>query len=402
MRRFSVPVLFQVSEAHLISHVHCLVIPALLPLLPSALGVSFIELGAAVSLFNVVSALFQAPLGFAVDRFGARRMLMAGLLLGSFGFMLFALQPTYAWLLVMAAVTGAANGVYHPADYAILSRAMPETVMGRSFSVHSFAGFLGSAVTPALLTAIAAFGGIAWAVAFAGFSGFASFLFLAVSRPGIERAPAPGESGKSTKGKPSGVLSKGVFSGTVLLLTLLFALLSLSTSSLERFSVSALIQGYGMDLLSANAVLTAYLTCSAAGVLSGGFLADRTKRHGFVAATAFAAAAVLTILTALFTMPVVAMAVVLGLIGFLTGIIVPSREMLVRAAAPQGSEGKVFGIVTTGFNLGGTIGPILFGWLLDSDLPRWIFWSSAAFMIMTVALTWSQERSMARKRTPEA
>ena len=54
-------------------------------------------------------------------------------------------------------------------------------------------------------------------------------------------------------------------------------------------------------------------------------------------------------------------------------MIQPSRDMLVRRAAPPGTAGRVFGIVTTGFNIGGIIGPLLFGWLMDHGSPRWVF-----------------------------
>src|SRR5690606_39070865 len=98
-----------------------MVIPALLPLLPGKLDVGFVELGFALSVFNVVSTLVQAPLGFAVDHYGARRMLLCGLALGSASFLSLAIAPSYGWLLVAMVLAGIANGVYHPADYALLS-----------------------------------------------------------------------------------------------------------------------------------------------------------------------------------------------------------------------------------------------------------------------------------------
>ncbi len=52
--------------------------------------------------------------------------------------------------------------------------------------------------------------------------------------------------------------------------------------------------------------------------------------------------------------------ILLGLIGFLTGLVAPSRDMLVRAASPKGAEGRVFGIASTGFNIGGVLGPPFF------------------------------------------
>ena len=93
----------------------------------------------------------------------------------------------------------------------------------------------------------------------------------------------------------------------------------------------------------------------------------------------------------------------IGAAGFLFGIIAPSRDMLVRAAAPVGAEGRVFGIVSTGFNIGGAVGPVLFGWLLDSGRPEGVFWSAVLFMLFTVAISLLQERRTARQRpAPEA
>jgi len=83
---------------------------------------------------------------------------------------------------------------------------------------------------------------------------------------------------------------------------------------------------------------------------------------------------------------------ILALAGFLSGVISPSRDMLVRQAAPPGAAGRVFGIVTTGFNIGGAVGPLLFGWIIDQGHPRWIFGASVAFMLATVALALAGER----------
>ena len=82
----------------------------------------------------------------------------------------------------------------------------------------------------------------------------------------------------------------------------------------------------------------------------------------------------------------------MGLAGFLFGIIQPSRDMLVRKAAPPGSAGRVFGIVSTGFNIGGIVAPLLFGWLMDHQAPRWIFGAAVGFMVVTALLAVLEER----------
>ena len=369
-----------------------MVVPALLPLLPEMMGVGFVELGLALSIFNSASMLMQPPMGFATDRFGARTVLLAGLALGSASLLLLAAYPTYICLLLICALAGTANGVYHPAEYAIMSKAIPEARMGRAFSFHGFAGYLGTAIAPGSLVAIAVFCGVRHAVAAAGLLGVGALLLLLLS----PRAPEEGGRGERQADRSAGVRPARLFALPVIMMTMIFMLLSLSTGSMERFSVSALLQGYGIDLPLANAAVTAYLFCSALGVLGGGFLSDRTKRHGFVAAAAFAAASSLVAVVAACSPPLAALVLIFGMIGLLAGLIVPSRDMLVRAVATPGSEGKVFGMVFTGFNIGGALGPLLFGYLLDNALARAVFWFSALFMALTALATWMQELRISR------
>jgi len=82
----------------------------------------------------------------------------------------------------------------------------------------------------------------------------------------------------------------------------------------------------------------------------------------------------------------------MALAGFLGGVIAPSRDMLVRNAAPPGAAGRAFGIVSTGFNLGGIVSPLLFGWIMDQNMPHWVFGCSAVFMVLTVLLAMVSER----------
>ena len=71
--------------------------------------------------------------------------------------------------------------------------------------------------------------------------------------------------------------------------------------------------------------------------------------------------------------------------------------VLVRAAAPPGAVGRVFGIVTTGFNIGGTIGPMLGGWIMDHGRPRLVFYASVCFMLITVVMALSSEHRLNRR-----
>ena len=382
----SLRTLAAISTAHWVSHFHLLVLPMLFPFLKEQLGVGYIDLGFALTVFAVISGLTQAPMGYLADHIGARKVLLMGLTLGGFALIMLGLHLSYPWLIASAVLLGLANSVYHPADYAILSAHMDEARMGRAFSIHTFAGFLGGAVAPAIVAALVATTGGHGALIVAGTVGpLVALLLIVVGIPDASAADRRIAGARAPR--------QSIVTPALIVLTIFFMLLSLSNAGIGNFGIVALMSGYGAAYSTANIALTAFLGFSAIGVLAGGFLADRTHRHGQVAAACFAVNAVIVFVIATITLPSLLLTAAMAAAGFLGGVIAPSRDMLVRNAAPAGAAGRAFGIVSTGFNLGGIVSPLLFGWIMDQNLPHWVFGASVVFMILTVLLALVTDRS---------
>ena len=371
-------VLGAISAAHFVSHYVQLLLGPLLPFVRAEFNVSYTEIGFALAAFNLVSAVLQTPAGFLVDRFGARNLLAGGLVLGSAAFMAAGVTSSF-WLFVgMFAIAGVANTVYHPADYAMLSQHIPASRIGQAFSVHTFAGMLGSAVAPPVLLAL--HHGIGWRGAFV-VSGLVGFVAAAY----VMMVPDTKHGRTGGKAEAKGVDWRVLTSAPILLNLVFFMLLAVTSAGIYSYTVVGLGALYGMPVAAANAALTGYLMLTALGVLFGGWLVGRTNRHAIVAATGLALTGAFLFGVAEVSLDTLGLILMLSAAGFFSGIIMPSRDMIVRSVTPEGSFGKVFGFVTTGFNIGGIIAPLMFGAMMDHGSPRLMFVSIAALTLVAIA-----------------
>lgn len=367
-----------VGVAHFFSHFYVLAIPPLFPILKETYGVSYAALGLLMAVMNIATGVFQPPVGFLVDRIGGRLVLIAGLALHALAMLLIGFSSTYAATLALMGLAGLANSVYHPADYSILNASIDKSRIGRAFSIHTFTGYLGFAAAPGAIALLSVPLGWRGALIASGVAG----LVVAAALLWQRGALADDQTG-SAKGKPGSAFDF-MRQPAILLAFLFFILIAAGGSGINSFSVAALDMAYATPLWAATTGLSAYLFSGAAGVLVGGQIADRTSRHGTVAALCLTVTAAMFALVATVDLGTVGLIAVLTGTGLMNGIIQPSRDMMVRAVTPPGAMGKVFGFVTSGFNVGGAIAPLGFGALLDHGLATQVFWVVAALNLCAI------------------
>src|SRR5262245_40435947 len=332
-----------VSTAHFVSHFYMLVLPPLFAFVKDDYGVSYTEIGLAITVFNLVSAVAQTPAGFLIDRINARLALIAGLLLGAAGFAVAGLVNSYWMLVAMFGVIGLGNTVYHPADYALLSRYVAPERISKAYSVHTFSGMLGSAAAPAAVLVL--HGMFGWRGAFLGAAmlGVIAALIL-MFQPDGEPHPAAVAKPRDAGSTPTDW--RLLVTAPILMNFVFFLLYAFGSFGFSNFSVVALGSLYGTSPVTANTALSAYLLLSAGGVLVGGFLAGRISHHRLIASLGLLATVLAALLIGSVDLGALLLILVMSLVGLCGGIVMPSRDMIVREVTPPGSFGKVFAFVT--------------------------------------------------------
>jgi MFS transporter, FSR family, fosmidomycin resistance protein len=386
-------VIGSISFAHFISHFNTMILPPLFAIIRGDFDVSYTELGLALVVFNIVSGVLQVPVGFLVDRVGARPVLIAGLVIEGVAFTVIGLVPAFPVFVAMHALAGLGNTAFHPADYAFLSKRVSAKNVGFAFSFHSFAGMMGMAVGPAATLALYALFG--WRGAFIGMMSLtwisAAILLFERDYGTYIETPKRNAPIVTAAARPLSGLAL-LLSPAILINFVFFVFLSFVSYGIISYVVVALQALHGTPFVLANSALSAFLLMTAAGVMVAGFFVDRIRHHGLLTAagvTTFAAGAAAMGLMDLGAFALIATA---GLIGFASGAVYPSRDMLVRSVTPPGQFGKVFGFVTSGFNVAGVMAPLVYGPLMDSGNPRAVFLTIAAGALLTVLMVgWSRK-----------
>jgi len=385
--RHDAKVIGVIAAAHWTSHFLQLALPPLFIFLRAEFGVSFAALGVLSGVFYTASGISQFVTGFAVDRFGARPVLLAGTALLALGTAAAGIVPAFGWLYVLAAVMGLGNGVFHPADFAILNASVTPRRLGHAFSTHGVGGTLGYAAAPICSYALGSAFGWRTALVVMGALGVVMLVVLFLNRRDLvarSRTGAP----VAAPGSNFAIFTQR----PVLLCFVFFALFTMAVITVQTFAAPALHAAYGIPMALATSAITAYLLGNAAGTVTGGFMVTHFSRPDHLAAIGVACGALLMLICALLPAPGAALLPLFAAAGFTLGTTGPSRDMLVRKVAPAGATGRTYGFVYSGLDLGATLGPVAAGVLLDHDAPRLVFAGIALVLVLGIATVLDTQR----------
>lgn len=369
-----------VGLAHGTSHFYHLILAALFPWLKPAFNLSYAELGLLMTVFFVVSGVGQACAGFVVDRVGARRVLFFGVGMLGVSALVLSMAGSYAALMAGALLAGIGNSIFHPADYTLLNQRVSRERLAHGFSVHGISGNLGWAASPLFMTTVAALASWRTALALAALLPFAVLAILVLNRHVLQADP-PRHAGTQEGGE-----------GTLAFLRLpsvwmcfaFFFLTAVALGGIQAFASIGLEQLYGISRELATGSYTAYMLASAAGMVVGGFVGTRSGSHDRNIAIAFAIAAALALVLGMAVVPGWLALPLMALIGFCSGVAGPSRDLMIRAAAPKNATGRVYGVVYSGLDTGLSVGPLLFGTVMDAGHPGWLFAGIALFQALAI------------------
>ncbi|MBB4224320.1 MFS transporter [Variovorax guangxiensis] len=355
-----------VGLAHAVSHFSQLILAPLFPWLKDAFNVSYVELGAVLTVFFVVSCIVQAASGFIVDKLGPRPVLFVGL--GALGLAAFgyALAQSYWMLLVCAVVGGIGNGVFHPVDYTLFNRKVAPTRLGHAYSVHGITGSLGWALAPAFVVPIAI--AFSWRVALASAGAVALVVLLvlwiyrsvlSLDAAAVHKATGQGES------SPAGGEFDFLRIPAVWMCFGFFFFYAVVISVVQTFAPVAAGHLHAVPVALVAVCLTVYMVASAVGMVAGGFLASDPSRCERIVGVGFGLAAALALLLAFADFPPVIVPALFGAMGFVSGVAGPSRDLLVKKSTPPNATGRVYGVVYAGLDIGQAVAPLVFGRLMD-------------------------------------
>lgn len=368
-----------ITLGHGVNEFFSIVIPPVIPLLVTDLGITYAQAGFLLTAFFLMYSVFQLPAGVLADRIGKGRLLIAGLAGMSIGIVLAATADGYGMLLVAQSVAGIGGSTFHPTGMSMISDVETASTEGRAMGVFGFGGAVGTLASPAIIGGLALIGGWRIALGTAGLLGLVVAVGFIPLLRGMDRREGhePDDDPRTDGGeRPSvGPLERlrgsiGVPLGPAIAVLFLATLtLSLQHRAIHTFTTAYVVAETGASVGFGNYVYFLLLLGASLSSLWAGSLADRIDRPTLGGSTALITAllvgATVALPWVLGGLPAWAIIPTLSVWFFLIGVMMyaayPVKNALASEYAETGHSGGLFGIIQTASALGSAIGPALFG-----------------------------------------
>jgi predicted MFS family arabinose efflux permease len=152
-----------------------------------------------------------------------------------------------------------------------------------------------------------------------------------------------------------------------------FLFSAVALGGVQAFAPESAKQLHQVPASLAAMCLTVFMVCSAAGMVTGGFLAADPARCERIVGAGFGLACTVALMIGFVDLPALAVPVLFGAMGFGAGLAGPSRDLLVKRSAPEHATGRVYGVVYSGLDIGQAVAPLIFGALMDHGQPALVW-----------------------------
>lgn len=352
------------------------------------LSLSASSTGLILSSFFAGYAIMQLPGGWLADRFGARKVLIASVILWSIFTGLSGVAWSLASMVVIRFLFGIGEGGFQPSSSKIISQVFPQEKRAGAMSIMLSSGGIIALIVP--IVSVALLTTIGWRTTFI-IMGLVGAVIAILYWYFIKDSDHEG----STNTQNSAAVQKGSFKmlfQTPLMLNLFIAYFSLYAVNwgLATWIPTYLVSVRGLNLVSLGWLQTIPGVAQLLGMLLSGYVIDRLSRgHEKIAGT-FACVCISILLYLMFTAStvtsfIVYQTVIMLIISFVV-ILLPA---VVLKNLPSSVAGSGMGLVNTGGQLAGFVTPLAIGFIVDAFNGSFnaAFWMLIAFaFICAVAL----------------
>jgi len=353
----------------LMSYVDRSLMPMALPLIGQEFHLSPTVMGVVISAFFVGYASMQIPGGILADKFGARKMMTAGVALWSIFSVLTGAATRLKNLIGVRILFGLGEGLHPPAAFKALSSWFNSAERGRASGLVMSSNTLGPMITPIIFAAL--MGAFGWRNAFfvvsiPGFLiAFAVYWYLR-DRPAEHPRMTSRELLEIGEEKNHDPVSFGELLRYRALWKLFFMYMTWDVTwwGFQAWLPSYLLKERGFTLMGTGAVAALPFAAGFIGILAAAYISDRTRKPRLVLASVMLGNALFMMLTA--TASTATMAVIfLTATGFFLPAVHGPFWFLVMDLLPSRVIGASSGFLNTGGQIAGITSPVIIGALIQ-------------------------------------